>query len=473
MQFNSLTFVIFFAVVVASYYTLRSWNARKAVLVIASYLFYGAWNPLYVVLLWISTIADWLLARRIANTDTKRHKRIFLGVSLLINLGLLGYFKYGNFLLQNFVTFAASMGIEYVPPSANIVLPIGISFYTFQTLSYTLDVYRGSMPSRSKLLDFALFVSFFPQLVAGPIVRAKYFLPQCVEPKRFHMDSFGWGAALIVFGLFAKVVLADSILAPIADAVFAEPESIGVFEAWFAVFAFSGQIFFDFSGYSTVAIGSALCLGFALPDNFKAPYAAIGFSDFWRRWHISLSQWLRDYLYVPLGGNQKGALRTFASLVATMALGGLWHGASWTFVIWGLLHGLYLVIEHGLKLVLSGAGARRSHLSELALGLVTFVVVSATWVFFRSHDFQTALTMLDTMFSMKSTVSFVFAEQIPLVALVLIGMLLWHWMSRDTNLESIFDRAPRWIRVPVIAGAALGIIYSGGGAQDAFIYFQF
>ena len=210
-----------------------------------------------------------------------------------------------------------------------------------------------------------------------------------------------------------------------------------------------------------------------MPDNFRSPYAAIGFSDFWRRWHISLSQWLRDYLYISLGGNKKGAVRTFVNLVTTMFLGGLWHGASWMFVAWGLLHGFYLVIEHGLTLLFSGAVHAGSRLWKLGLSIVTFIVVSATWVFFRSHDMPTAMTMLNTMFSPKSTVSLVFAEQLPLVMLVLSGLLSWHWVTRDANLESVFTRTPQWLRVSIISGAVLGIIYSSGGVQNAFIYFQF
>jgi len=473
MQFNSLTFVAFFVIVLALYYALNNWTARKTVLVVASYLFYAAWNPFYIVLLWISTIADWTIARRIAATDVKRRKRHLVALSLAINLGLLGYFKYGGFLLENFVALMARLGIDFVPPKASIVLPIGISFYTFQTLSYTLDVYRGRMRPNDSLLDFSLFVSFFPQLVAGPIVRASYFLPQCIEPRRATADSMGWGLTLLVFGLFAKVVLADSVLAPIADAVFGAPGTVGTFEAWLGVFAFSGQIFFDFSGYSTCAIGAAMCLGFALPDNFRSPYAAIGFSDFWRRWHISLSEWLRDYLYISLGGNRKGEVRTFVNLVVTMFLGGLWHGASWMFVIWGLLHGFYLVLEHGAKSLFGGVAALGRRPVRFVIGLLTFVVVSMTWVFFRAGDMATATTLLATMTVPTEMGSLVFAEQLPVVTLVLLGLVGWHWTIRDSNLELAFERLPRWSRALVIGAVLISIIYSGGGAQHAFIYFQF
>jgi alginate O-acetyltransferase complex protein AlgI len=473
MQFNSLTFVVFFAVVVTLYYSLTSWTARKTLLVVASYLFYAAWNPLFIVLLWISTIADWTIARRIAAAEGQRQKQLLVTLSLSINLGLLGYFKYGGFLLDNFVSLMAGLGVDFVPPEASIVLPIGISFYTFQTLSYTLDVYRGQMQPRYSLLDFSLFVSFFPQLVAGPIVRASYFLPQCLESRRATADTMGWGLTLVAFGLFAKVVLADSVLAPVADAVFGAPDAVGTFEAWLGVLAFSGQIFFDFSGYSTCAIGAAMCLGFALPDNFRSPYAAIGFSDFWRRWHISLSQWLRDYLYVSLGGNRKGETRTFVNLVVTMFLGGLWHGASWMFVIWGLLHGLYLVVEHGAKAIFSGVAVFHSRPARAVFGLLTFLIVSMTWVFFRAEDMDTATTLLALMTIPTDIGSLIFAEQLPAIALVLLGLVGWHWASRDSNLELLFERLPLWSRALVISAVMLSIIYSGGGAQHAFIYFQF
>lgn len=473
MQFNSLTFVAFFAIVVTLYYSLASWTARKTLLVVASYLFYAAWNPLFIVLLWISTIADWTIARRIAATAERRRKRLLVTLSLSINLGLLGYFKYGGFLLDNFVALMAGLGIEFTPPSASIVLPIGISFYTFQTLSYTLDVYRGHMKPSYSLLDFSLFVSFFPQLVAGPIVRASYFLPQCVEPRRATADTMGWGLTLLAFGLFAKVVLADSVLAPVADAVFGAPGTVGTLEAWLGVLAFSGQIFFDFSGYSTCAIGAAMCLGFALPDNFRSPYAAIGFSDFWRRWHISLSQWLRDYLYVSLGGNRQGTMRTLVNLVVTMFLGGLWHGASWMFVIWGLLHGFYLVIEHGAKALFGGVAALQSRPARAAIGVLTFIIVSMTWVFFRAPDMQVATTLLTTMTVPTGMGSLVFAEQLPAIILVLLGLVGWHWATRNTNLELMFERLPVWARVLIISAVVISITYSGGGAQHAFIYFQF
>jgi alginate O-acetyltransferase complex protein AlgI len=473
VQFNSLTFVAFFTVVTACHYALRSWNSRKWLLVVASFLFYAAWNPLFVLLLGFSTIVDWFLARQIGAAERAAAKRALLVCSLTINLGVLGYFKYGTLLLDTFVRVTAAAGITYVPPELDIALPVGISFYTFQTLSYTLDVYRGEFRPRYSLLDFALFVGFFPQLVAGPIVRARDFLPQCDKPKRFSGDAFGWGCALVVFGLFAKVALADSTLAPVADAVFEAPTAVGTFDAWLGVFAFSGQILLDFSGYSLCAIGAALCLGFELPDNFRAPYAAVGFSDFWRRWHISLSTWLRDYLYIALGGNRGSSARVSANLAFTMVLGGLWHGASWMFVIWGGLHGAYLMIEYAVRRAVGPDFRIQSSLAAFALGLMTFVAVSVTWVFFRAPDLDTAGALLRALFVAPGTGAVALADEAPVVLATLGALLAWHWASRTKHLGELFSCWPAPARVGALVVAMLGILWSSGGDKDAFIYFQF
>ena len=293
---------------------------------------------------------------------------------MVVNLGMLGYFKYGEFLLENFVTFAASLGVTYQPPEWNIILPVGISFYTFATLSYTLDVYLRRAKPAKHFLDYALFVTFFPHLVAGPIMRPTELVPQFAEPRRATLHQLYFGLALIILGLFQKVVLADGFLAPVVEKVYDAREGVPMMlDAWVATLAFSGQIFCDFAGYSSTAIGVALCLGFAMPDNFRFPYAAVGFSDFWRRWHITLSSWLRDYLYIPLGGNRFGPARTYTALMGTMLLGGLWHGAAWTFVVWGGLHGLYLcgraLAEGPLRQLAAGPRRdRRARPADLCAG---------------------------------------------------------------------------------------------------------
>lgn len=469
MPFNTLTFGLFFLVVLGLYHAIPGWRGRKAVLLVASYLFYSAWNPLFIFLLFFATVTDWWLARRIAASDDPGRRRVFLILSLVSNLGLLGYFKYGGFLLASFQQAVAPLGWQYVPPAWDIVLPVGISFYTFQSLSYTIDVYRRQIRADASLSDFALFVSFFPQLVAGPIVRAVTFLPQLLERRRVSADQMGWGLCLMIFGLFQKVVLADGVFAPVVDEFYAAPARVGLLEAWTAVLAFSGQIFCDFAGYSTCAIGAALCFGFELPDNFKSPYGAVGFADFWHRWHISLSTWLRDYLYIPLGGNRLGPTRTSVNLMLTMLIGGLWHGASWMFVLWGGLHGLYLLLERQWRrwrpVAASGEGT-------FPAALLTFIVVSLTWVPFRSPDVATFTQALGGLARLDVPV----ADSLPLTLVSLMTAMLlmgWHWRMRHDTLEHWFSRLTDFRRMALLGGAMTGIFLASGGEHRAFIYFQF
>jgi alginate O-acetyltransferase complex protein AlgI len=313
--FNSLTFIAFFAVVLALHNAPLPWKVKKTNLLLASYLFYAAWNPPFVILLWISTAVDWRVAKKIYAEDRLSRRRAWVAVSVLVNLGLLGYFKYGEFLLENWQVLMSAMGVTWTPPDWDIVLPVGISFYTFQTMAYSLDVYLRRAKPADSLLDFALFVTFFPQLVAGPIVRPTQLIPQFQKPVRASRDQLLWGLGLMTLGLFEKIVIADGALAPAADAVFGASKPVPFSDAWLGTLAFAGQIFSDFAGYSTVAIGVALCLGFSLPDNFRFPYAAIG------RWHISLSTWLRDYLYIPLGGRA-------ACMGSTSGSSGFFNGSS-------------------------------------------------------------------------------------------------------------------------------------------------
>jgi alginate O-acetyltransferase complex protein AlgI len=459
MLFNSMTFAVFFAAVLGLHNLPLPWPVKKINLLIASYLFYAAWSPPFVLLLWISTVLDWKVAAWInATQDPARRKRI-LALSLVANLGFLGYFKYGTFLMDNFALAARALGIDYVPPKWDIVLPVGISFYTFQSIAYSLDVYlKRAQPTR-RFLDFALFVTFFPHLVAGPIVRPTLLIPQFEHPRRATREQLVWGLALMTLGLFEKVVLADGFLAPVVDAIHKSPQALNALDAWTGALAFSGQIFFDFAGYSTTAIGAALAMGFELNDNFNFPYAARGFSDFWRRWHISLSTWLRDYLYVPLGGNRRGELRTYANLMITMLLGGLWHGASWTFVVWGGLHGAYLAIERW---------------SGRQLGiLATFIVVTVTWVFFRAHTFADAWGLLRSMAGAGGAAHTVlYWNDILAVGVIVAAMLMTHWRMRSTRLHSVVAAAPGWIVVLSWTSMAFALV-AEQGAGDAFIYFAF
>ncbi|MDE2250080.1 MAG: MBOAT family protein, partial [Gammaproteobacteria bacterium] len=289
MVFNTLTFAAFFLIVVLVHSLPLGWKVRKLNLLLASYLFYAAWNPPFILLLWISTVIDWYAAQGLVHAQRPAARRAWMLLSVVANLGMLLYFKYGTFLLHNFTALAAAFGVQYAPPPFDIVLPVGISFYTFATMSYTLDVYlRRALPARN-FLDYALFVTFFPHLVAGPIMRPTELVPQFETPRRATLQQLCFGLGLMTLGLFNKVVLADTFLAGAAERVFDGGKAPGFLDGWFGTLAFSGQIFCDFAGYSTTAIGAAMCLGFAMPDNFRFPYAAVGFSDFWRRWHITLS----------------------------------------------------------------------------------------------------------------------------------------------------------------------------------------
>jgi len=467
MQFDSLTFLVFFAIVLFAFWSLHDWSARKNLLLAASYVFYAAWNPLYVGLILLSTLVDWCVAGRMLLTRSVLQRRLLLLASLVVNLGLLAYFKYTNFLLDVSGDLLAAFGVTYQPPAYDIVLPVGISFYTFQTLSYTIDIYRGKLDRHWSLRDFALFVSFFPQLVAGPIVRAAHFLPQTERPPVFSRDALGMGLALVACGLFMKVVLADAFVAPVADAVFAESTRVGFFSAWIGTLSFGAQIFFDFAGYSTIAIGTAACLGFNIPDNFQKPYGAQGFSDFWSRWHISLSTWFRDYLYIPLGGNRGTTWTTYRNLMLTMLVAGFWHGASWMFLIWGFVHGAMLMLERaaGLHAVVMPPVARAIY------AFFVLVMVHVAWVFFRSSDMAGALEMLDAMTGAAG--DSVYTGREPFALLVIVGMLAYHSVFRHARLQDTL-LAMRPLPRGLLLGAMLLLVFLySGGDERSFIYFQF
>lgn len=474
MLFNSLTFLVFFAVVLAFHYAPGiPWRGKKMFLLLASYVFYGAWNPPFVILLWLSTVLDWYVAKYMYRTEVLSRRRWLLLASMVGNLGMLGYFKYGNFLLQNFQQLMSSVGVDYQPPAWDIVLPVGISFYTFQTMAYSLDVYLRRAKPADTFLDFALFVTFFPQLVAGPIVRPTDLIPQFQTQPKTTAAQFGWGLFLMTLGLFQKIVVADGLLAPVADAVYKARGMVAPLDAWLGTLAFSGQIFCDFAGYTTTAIGLSLVMGFSLIDNFRYPYAAIGFSDFWRRWHISLSTWLRDYLYIPLGGNRKGSARTYVNLMVTMLLGGLWHGASWTFVVWGGLHGLYLAVERFLQRRFGESAAWKSTPMKIALALVTYFLVNITWVFFRAQDFRTAAKILSSMLLLETSGKpILITWHVWSCAATIAIMLICHWLLRDKDLHEVAGKTPSVV-FGLVWGAMLFLIAITQGGSDAFIYFQF
>ena len=478
MLFNSSIFFLFFIATYALFWAFRNWTAKKVVILLASYIFYASWNPPFVLLLIATTVIDFCGAQVIYRT---RHRGVavsFLVLSIVFNLGVLFFFKYWNFVIDNVNWVSAICGRPADLGHWYLILPLGISFYVFESMSYTIDVYRGNyVPSRS-FLDYAFFITFFPHLIAGPIVRANCFLPQCETDSAGKIDwsMFSWGAMLFAYGLFRKMVIADNI-APVADRVFLDPTQCGFSDCWIATYAFAVQIFCDFSGYSLMAIGLAMTLGFNIPDNFHAPYGATGFSDFWRRWHISLSSWLRDYLYIPLGGNRKGPIRTYANLLATMLLGGIWHGASWNFVIWGGLHGSYLAGER--LLTGSSSKPRRNNWISRSVSLLrvilVFQLVCITWVFFRARSLANSWLMVKRMLLLdrfRWNSPLISRHEILAVVAIVFLMIAWHLWRRHRTLEQIGQKLPDWARSSLAACFIVAAVLLGGRSLE-FIYFQF
>ncbi|MCF8367428.1 MAG: MBOAT family protein [Bacteroidales bacterium] len=393
-------------VVLPIYYGLPR-KLRNPLLLVSSYFFYGYWDYRFTALLAISTIVDYFIGKRLFEENTESKRKILLFVSVFTNLSILGFFKYYGFFIESFTPLASLFGgnLDYL--HLNIILPVGISFYTFQTMSYTIDIYRRNIQPTRNFIDFAVFVSFFPQLVAGPIERAKNLLPQIAKTPLPTKDQIEKGIVLIVTGLFKKVMIGDTT-GRIVDQIFAQPDIYKSPELLAALVLFSIQIYADFSGYSSIARGTAKLLGIELMKNFEQPYLSRNITEFWRRWHISLSSWLRDYLYITLGGNRKGINRTYVNLMITMLLGGLWHGASWNFVIWGGLHGLYLAIH---KLIIKrkkipeyftyqGAGSVLNFIFNIAL---TYVLVLITWLFFRATDMETIRIFAGKMWTWEAS----------------------------------------------------------------------
>ena len=447
----------------------RNQPAIRWGLLLASMVFYGAWYPPFLPLLLASALVDFAAGRQISRARSQRQKRAWLTLSLITNLGLLGFFKYAGFLAGTLSdAFGTDIGSSFEP-----ILPIGISFYTFQSMSYTIDVYRGRLDATNSLRDFVLFVSFFPQLVAGPIVRASEFLPQLGGEIRLRAAHLGPAAWLFIVGLFKKLVIAGH-LGPIVDRHFdpGRVSSLSIEEAWIGVFAFAGQIYGDFSGYTDMARGCARVFGFELPVNFRLPYLARGFSEFWNRWHISLSHWLRDYLYIPLGGNRHGRLRTIRNLLLTMLLGGLWHGAAWTFVAWGLLHGIYLIGERIVRAGLDTAPRLRAivHENVLAQALawaVTFGLTMIAWVPFRATDLPHALAYVGQLFAAPS--GGLAGRGLTYFVLPVLGHLGPVLACRILGERIMEDARLRFVTALVL----LWCILSLGGRGGDFIYFQF
>jgi D-alanyl-lipoteichoic acid acyltransferase DltB (MBOAT superfamily) len=466
MLFNSVEFPLFLAAVLLGYFVVipRSWwRARKAFLLVASWVFYASWNPFFLLLLLFSTGLDYLVARAMERVERPAARRLLLCMSLCGNLGLLGYFKYGNFLGENLYRLLRPWNVV-PPPVADIVLPVGISFYTFQTLGYAIDVYRRQIPACRSLLDFGVFVSFFPQLVAGPIVRAAAFLPQLRRASPVTAEDVEQALVRIGGGLLKKVVFADTLGAYV-DQIFVDPTFYRGLNLLLMAYAYAFQIYFDFSGYSDIAIGVARLLGFRLPENFDRPYLAASPREFWRRWHISLSTWLRDYLYISLGGNRVGRARSYVNLMLTMVLGGLWHGAAWTFVLWGVWHGALLVAQ---RLVSAGGEGSRTALARLGARVGTFHLVCAGWVLFRSPTLREAAAVFGGLWSSEFIPSLAAGQAIVL----LVVAVLLHVGPPAGVLRERFVRLPAlWQGVSYAGLAVLVFLFSPATAR--FIYFQF
>jgi alginate O-acetyltransferase complex protein AlgI len=468
MLFHSFTFLDFFAVVFSVYWGLRGRRARLTWLVLASAYFYMKAGPWLIGLVLLSASVDYLAALALERTETARRRRLLLIGSISFNLGLLAYFKYVNFFLG---TAWAVWGWLGAGPSEHallrVVLPLGISFYTFETISYIVDVYLRRARAVRHPLDYALYILFFPHLIAGPIVRPRHFLPQLARQHRFNWDRFQLGLQFFVVGLLKKAVLADQI-AVVIDPLWAAPGGAGSMGCWLAVLGYAAQIYLDFSGYSDMAVGLAHLLGFRLPANFRFPYLASNIAEFWRRWHISLSTWLRDYLFIPLGGSRKGPWRTAGGLMVTMLLGGLWHGSGWTFVLWGGLHGLFLV-AHRFVPRPRWLGDPRWRPACVA---ATFLTVALSWTFFRAQSLGDALTVLGRLF--RPTGGLELAPPDVLVVLVVVLAVFGeHLLGTLVNVKRAERRLPAPVLGATLAGLLLLALFFLPEDGKAFIYFQF
>jgi alginate O-acetyltransferase complex protein AlgI len=475
MPFNSFSFVLFFFAVVIIHSLPLPRTARKLNLLIASYLFYAAWEPWFVALLLYATAVNWVAGQLLTTWDARAGRRkSVLSSAVVLDIGLLAAFKYGNHFLSLSQTLATQLRLTYLPPTYQILLPIGLSFFTFQSLSYTIDVYRRDIKPAASFLDFALFVAFFPVLLAGPLLRAGQFLPQCAQIRRATGPEFGWGLSLFTLGLFLKVTLADHLLAPVVRQVYDLSVRPDALSAWTGTLAFAGQDYCDFAGYSTCAMGIGYCLGFVLPPNFRAPFASIGFRDVWQRWHITLVAWMRDYVFSPLGGVHKGYLRAAVNVMIVMLLIGLWHGATAMFLIFGFLHGIYLIAD----ILLQRARLRRfriwaSPFGKVLLWALTIALCLVAFVFYRAVTVEQSLWILSSMFTGRASLAFRLADADLLIAAVVLEcLIIAHWLCSNTPLQTAVVRVPWWATSIGLALMLLAITMSSGETQS-YLYFQY
>ena len=470
MIFTSITFLVFYALLLTFLYFIKNNNMRLYALLGSSYIFYGWWNPIFIILIIASSFWSWYLGLLMDRASVESKKTFYLSISIILSLGMLAYYKYAEFVIDNLFSL---LGYEW-ESNLDIILPVGISFFTFQTMSYNIDLKRNRIPVCKSLPKYMLFVAFFPQLVAGPIVRATEFIPQLSEKIKITWPNIIVGGQLFLGGAIQKVIFSDN-LSSYVDIVFAQPELFSTMTLWLSAAAYAMQIFCDFSGYSLMAIGIARTLGFRLPENFRMPYIALSITDFWRRWHKSLSFWLRDYLYISLGGNRKGKIRTDFNLLITMILGGLWHGASWNFVIWGSFHGVGL-IAHKFWEAKTDAwdnSIKRSWYYKTTAWITTFLFVLLLWIPFRAENFTITLNYFVGMFSFSHEgVSWIN----PNILVVLLFILFWHFLfivNSKSLLQFPVRKIERLYPQLVISFVILALLIFVPLNSSPFIYFQF
>jgi len=458
MLFHSWTFAIFFIIVYVLYVCLQGTRLKLPLLLVASYVFFGWLNPLFPLLLAGCTALNFYA---VVLMDRTRFRRFWFTLSVIGSVGLLGFFKYAGFVTENVNALLSALGGAYRLPAPHILLPVGISFFTFQAMSYTIDYYRGKIGREPSLLRFATFVSLFPRLLAGPIERAGNLLPQLGETRKITRQNVTDGLSLFVVGMFKKVALAD-YLSLYVDKVYEMPEQFQAPALLLATFAFAWQIYFDFSGYTDMARGVALTMGYRLMLNFNNPYLATDLGDFWRRWHISLSTWFKDYVYIPLGGNRRGTVRTYVNMSLTMIVSGLWHGAAWTFVIWGALHALGRMLTRELE----RTEFYRARVPRFAKQMLVFAFVTFAWIFFRAASWGDACLVVKRMFTTGWA-----DPAFPLVALLLVLSVWVYQFVCESGVRRVLQLAP--VRVALVVLMVVYLAVFAGGSAQAFIYFQF
>lgn len=488
MLFNSLQFVVFFPIVIILYFIIPH-NKRWILLLIASYYFYMCWKVDYIILIMISTLIDYVCSNKMSKINEKPKRKKWLLISIFSNLGILFGFKYFNFFSQNIQTLFDNYNIFFEMPFFNVLLPVGISFYTFQTLSYTIDVYNNKTTAQKHLGVFAVYVSFFPQLVAGPIERSNHLLPQFFKKHDFNYLRVKAGFQKMLWGFFKKIVIADN-LALLVDGVYNNVDNYSGLTLIVATIFFTFQIYCDFSGYSDIAIGTAKVMGFELRENFKRPYFSKSIREFWQRWHITLSTWFRDYVYIPLGGNRTVKWKWYYNLIITFLVSGLWHGANWTFVIWGALHGSFLIFAiifaQPKEKINQFIKNRNIFLNKIFDVSITFILVAFAWIFFRSNNINDAIYVISNLnfnvtellnldeLSMQFRGLGLFKEDIIKCMFLILMLCLYSTYERSEDVWKKLQKKPRWIRWSIYYILVYGILFVAPHSNvNNFIYFQF